>query len=95
MREPSSGARLPDLWWLRPHGLRCAYVCPLLMTLSIWLYRLCGKPARWRLCRYGDGSACARALLGCGEIHCLFPRWLILRECDFWNSRPGLRLRCR
>jgi hypothetical protein len=87
--------RLPDLWWARPRGRRCAYVCPLLMTLSIWRYRLRGKRARWAMCRYSDGSACARALLGRGEIDCLFPRWLIEAECDFWNSRPGLRLRAR
>jgi hypothetical protein len=86
---------LSDLWWLCPRGRRHAYTCPLLMTLSMWLYRLRAKRARWKMCYYSDGSACARALIGHAEIHCLFPRWLVLAECDFWNSRPGLRIRSR
>lgn len=97
MTEPERALlRLPDLWWLKPRGRRCAYVCPLLMTLSMWICRARGRSARWWLCRYSDGSACARALLrDSGEIGCFFPHGLIERECDFWNSRPGLRIRSR
>jgi len=91
--------RLPDLWWLCPRGRRHAYTCPLLMTLSMWLYRLRGRRAAWVFCRYSDGEACARALIDHGsfraEFRCLFPTWLILAECDFRNSRPGLRIRSR
>jgi hypothetical protein len=86
---------LSDFWWLRPKGLRHAYVCPLLMTLSAWGYRLRGKNARWVRCDYSDGSSCARVCYGHGEIHCLFPRWMVLKECDFWNSRWGCNIRCR
>jgi hypothetical protein len=80
--------RLPDFWWIlslkkQPH----AYVCPLLMTISSWLYRLRGKPAYW------EASTPARIYHGHMEISCLFPRWLVSAECNFWNGRIGLRIR--
>ena len=94
---------LPLFWWLRqrqydnqPH----AYVCPLLMTISALIHRLRGKHAYWRPARpdtTGDEEwlTLARVVIGHCEARCLFPRWLIEAECDFWNSRIGLRLRSR
>jgi hypothetical protein len=89
----------------QPH----AYVCPLLMTISAILWCLRGKRARWSAARWGicrdrDGGedfevegwiTPARIVIGHCEAPCLFPRRLIEAECDFWNSRIGLRLRSR
>jgi hypothetical protein len=90
----------PLFWWLmrskrhQPH----AYVCPALMTISILVYRARGKKAYWSICKYAsDGRITqpSRALHGHAEINCLFPRKMILMECDFWNSRFGLKLRSK
>lgn len=89
----------------QPH----AYVCPLLMTLSAIIHRLRGKRAHWYPARWGtyqdsDGGedfevtgwiSPARVVIGHCEADCLFPRRLVEAECDFWNSRIGLRLRSR
>ena len=92
-------SRLRDLWWLierrprQPH----AYVCQALMTLSMWILRLRGRRAYWGAARASeDGTqwvSPARVYVGHAEIACLFSRKAILRECAFWNSRWGLRLR--
>lgn len=85
--------RLPDFWWVTaprfgPNWHPQAYVCPLLMTLSCWLYRLRGKDAHWsdgRKDENGEWVTIARVLIGHGEAQCLFPRWMILVECEFRN----------
>jgi len=77
MRKP-----LPDFWWVRKAHTR--YVCPLLMTLSCWIYRARGKNARWYSTGERIGSA-AIVLIGNGEAPCLFPRSWIIAECNFRN----------
>jgi len=89
------GDRLFLFWWLYPRGRRHRYVCPLAMTLSILWERLHGKDAHWTWCTYSDGSACAMAVIGNGEISCRLPRKWIIRECNFWNSHVGLWIRSR
>lgn len=91
---------LPDLWWVgkrrdRPDWMPHAYVCPLLVTLSMWLYRLRGKNARWYAGRRGEAPAgppydtewisSARMCIGNWEARILFPRWMILVECHYRN----------
>ena len=89
--------RLSDLWWIQgQHYMPQAYTCPLLMTLSMWLKRLRGKHAYWcAAAQDKDGRWInpARVVVGNYEIGCSFPRWMILKECDFWNSRIGGGLR--
>lgn len=99
---------LPLFWWLRRRSYNNqpdAYVCPLLITLSALIWRLRGKPARWIAAHWGrywdEGELVtgwispARVVIGHCEASCLFPRWLIEAECDFWNSRIGVWLRSR
>lgn len=83
---------LPDLWWIQgQHWAPQAYTCPLLMTFSMWLMRLCGKPARWAI----SAGNPARVITGDREIGCVFPRRMIIAECDFWNRRRGGTWRSR
>lgn len=87
-------AILPDFWFLRRGVCHTRYVCPLLMVLSAWLYRLCGKRVVWT---NGDPIMMTE-ITPKGkkwEAPCLFPKALILLECRFWNSRIGLRIRSR
>lgn len=77
--------QLSDFWWLK-RGSRQKYVCPLLMTFSLWGWRLRGKSAHWYSCSetagiYMDGGRSK------WEAPCLFPRWLIHAECNFRNWR--------
>ena len=76
--------QLPDLCWLK--GTQTKYVCPILATVSLWLWRLRGKSAHWY---QGNGSAGVYFDAGRSkwEARCLFPRKLIHAECDFWNRR--------
>jgi hypothetical protein len=90
--------RLSDFWWVwqadQPHG----YVCPLLMTISLWVHRWHGRPATWlSAIRLADGTflESARVFHGNTEASCVFPRRMTNIECRFWNSRVGLWLRVR
>ena len=94
---PTKRDSLPLFWWLMPkHAQPHRYVCPLLMTLTIILRRLTLRPARWKAATLSDAGryvSCALVVGRGAEVSCLFPRWLILKECDFWNSRRGADLR--
>lgn len=96
--------RLPDLWWLQgQHYFPHAYTAPLLMTLSIWIERYLGdRDAFWRRGLQdanGVWTTPCRVVQEVSpggshrELHCRFPRWLILKEADFWNSPLGGKLR--
>lgn len=68
------------------------------MTLSAWLYRARGKDAHWS--RGGQNAAgewttAAMLMIGHAEQACLFPRWMILAECNFWDGPAGLAWRSR
>jgi hypothetical protein len=94
--------RLPDLWWYgknrkHPDWQPQHYVCPRLMTLSIWLYRLRGKDAHWQGVKRVEGqdfpprdtdgsyATTAMVLIGNGEASCLFPHWMTSVECAYMN----------
>jgi hypothetical protein len=72
------------------------YVCPILMNLTLVALRLCGRRVLW-----ADSGGVWRLIetkagLSHGwEARCLFPRWMILTECRFWNSRIGILIRAR
>ena len=93
--------KLPVFWWLRrkrydnqPH----AYVCPLIKSLTILWLRIRGVRADWHSAtRADDGRwiSPARVIRGNCEITIRVPRRLIMAECNFWNSRLGIRLRSR
>lgn len=89
--------RLSDLWWVRGQRVMPqAYTCPLLMTLTMWWMRLRGKDVYWRAAARADDDGWispARVVVGSREIHCLFPRKMILWECAFWNTSVGGRMR--
>lgn len=94
--------RLPLFWWLQgqkydnqPHG----YVAPLYVTLYAILQRVKGRDAHWIPARKDTepGSWRTPARMVVGHVECVphTPRWLVIAECDFWNSRIGLELRKR
>lgn len=92
--------QLSDFWWFGlkrtdPCWMPHHYVCPLLMTVSAWLYRLRGKDARWYPGRRGEAPSgppydtgwitSATVCIGNYEARCLFPRWAIVLECHYRN----------
>lgn len=85
---------LSDFAWIRNGGNGCRYVCPLLMTLSLWVWRLQGKSAHWY-----QSSDFRGVYFDYGksrwETPCVFPKRLAIAECSFWNSRAGVWLRVR
>ena len=102
----NGGESLPLWWWVRhwryDSAMPYAYVCPFLATLAVIWHRLRGKPAEWRAGRYGksyeDGEEIwgyitpARIIIGHCEASIPFPRQWIEAECDFWNSKRGIKL---
>jgi hypothetical protein len=96
----SKRTRLPDLWWFRLTQPQ-AYVCPFLMTLTIWVERMKfwkkhKHPIAWYSATkndIGEWREPARVIRGNCEVGCIFPRKWVIAECNFWNSRLGMRLR--
>ncbi len=71
-------------------NLRTAYTCPVLMLFTWALMNLTGKRTRWERSDYGCYRVIVRHRY---EARCVFPTWLILLECRWWNCLPGLLLR--
>jgi hypothetical protein len=60
------------------------YTCPLLMMLQGWI--------KWQTWCYGYSGW---VLLSGrhSRATCIFPDWMVLYECRFWNSKLGSKLR--
>ncbi len=93
--------RLPDWWWVKnSEGMPHRYVCPFLITLSIKLQRIKGKDVFWRAATKNEAgewlspaTAVTKTGVSWGESSGKIPQKWAHRECDFWNSRIGVRLR--
>jgi len=92
----------PDVRGMAAFGLgligEASAAAPLIKSLTILWLRIRGVRADWHSAtRADDGRwiSPARVIRGNCEITIRVPRRLIMAECNFWNSRFGVRLRSR
>jgi hypothetical protein len=77
--------KMSDWWWI--NGGQSKYVCPLLHTLSMYVWRMRGKSVHW----YGEpGKTFSHGVYMDGgksrwEMPNVFPKSWILAECRFRN----------